>query len=197
MMKPATLLRIRTRLCDRDLVLDAVHPLGHLEIERGRRAPADRRCDDDGVGPVHQGLVDAVELVARVHLGDRAGPGAGLRRLRIVTLAGAELEIVEPNEPRLGAELGGRLERMVEQMVGAREARIGLIHHGRRDAGETQRPRRTLGLARERTENVTLIVRTSKPKMAGGHVSPSPIQGPRDDLGEALVARGSGRYLIR
>src|SRR5262245_64560892 len=99
---------------------------------------------------MHEGIVDAVQLVACVHLRDRAGPGAGLRRLRIVTLAGAELEIVEPNEPRLGAEIDRRLERTIEQVVGAREARVALVHDGRRDAGETQRPRRTFGLARER-----------------------------------------------
>jgi hypothetical protein len=37
-----------------------------------------------------------------------------------------------------------------------------------------------------RALGVTFIVRTSKPKMAGGHVSPSPIQGLRDVLGEDL-----------
>src|SRR5215510_8185648 len=99
---------------------------------------------------MHEGIVDAVQLVACVHLRDRAGPGAGLRRLRIVTLAGAELEIVEPNEPRLGAEIDRRLERTIKQIVGAREARVGHVHYGRRDASETQRPRRTFGLARER-----------------------------------------------
>src|SRR5215831_18415259 len=146
---------------NRDLVLDAVHPLGHLEIERRRRAPANRRCHDDRVRPVHEGLIDAVELVARIHLRDRAGPGAGLRRLRIVTLAGAELEIVEPDEPRLDTEVNRRLERTVEQVVGAREARVGRVHDGRRDASETQRPRRTLGFARER---MRLVWRLGTPR---------------------------------
>ena len=58
MMNAATLLRIRTVVADRDLVLDAVHPLDHLEVERAGRAPADRRRDQDHVGPVHERLVD-------------------------------------------------------------------------------------------------------------------------------------------
>ena len=63
-------------IAGRHRVLHAVEPLGHLEIERGGRAPADRRCDDDGVGPVHQRLVDLIHLIVGVHLGDRARPGA-------------------------------------------------------------------------------------------------------------------------
>jgi hypothetical protein len=39
---------------------------------------------------------------------------------------------------------------------------------------------------------VTFIVRTSKPKMARGHVSPSHIQGPRDVLGEDSLTGGVG-----
>src|SRR5262249_55507342 len=39
---------------------------------------------------------------------------------------------------------------MVEQIVGTRETRVGHVHYGRRDAGETKPPRRTFGLARER-----------------------------------------------
>src|SRR6516225_6412579 len=98
---------------------------------------------------MHEGIIDAVQLVARVHLRDRARPGAGLRRLRIVTLAGPKLEIVEPYEPRVGAEVTRRLKRMVKQIVGAREARIGRVHYGCRDAGKTRRPWRTFRLARE------------------------------------------------
>src|SRR5215510_4161666 len=110
---------------------------------------------------MHEGIVDAVQLVACVHLRDRAGPGAGLRRLRIVTLAGAELEIVEPNEPRLGAEIDRRLEGIIEQIVGARKARVGHVHYGRRDAGETKWPWRTFGLARER---MRLVWRLGTPR---------------------------------
>ena len=101
MMKPATLLRISTWLRIVIGVLHAVEPLGHLEIERGGGAPADRRGDDDGVGPVHQRLVDLIHLVRRIHLRDGAGPGAGARRLRVVALAGAELQRAEPDQPRL------------------------------------------------------------------------------------------------
>src|SRR6516225_9752087 len=87
---------------------------------------------------------------ASVHLRDRARPRAGPRRLRIITLAGAELEIVESNEPRVGAKIARGLDRMIEQIVGARETRVGHVHHGCRDASETKPPRRTFGLARER-----------------------------------------------
>src|SRR6516162_7247534 len=98
---------------------------------------------------VHEGIIDTVQLVARVHLRDRARPGAGLCCLRIVTLAGPKLEIVEPYEPRFGAEVTRRLKRMIEQIVGARETRIGRVHYGRRDAGKTQWPWGTFRLARE------------------------------------------------
>src|SRR5215813_7120565 len=46
-------------------------------------------------------------------------------------------------------------------MVGTREARVGRIHDGRRDASETHRPRRTLGFARER---VRLVRRFCTPR---------------------------------
>src|SRR5262249_8807708 len=95
-----------------------------------------------------------LQLVASVHLRNRARPRAGPRRLRIITLAGAELEIVESNEPRVGAKIARGLDRMVEQIVGARETRVGHVHHGRRDASETKPPRRTFGLARKRMQLV-------------------------------------------
>ena len=63
MMNAATLLRISTLLLMRDLVLHAVHALDHLVVERTRRAPADRRRDQQDVGPVHGHLVHLVELV--------------------------------------------------------------------------------------------------------------------------------------
>ncbi len=50
-------------ITDRDGVLHAVEPLGHLEIKRGGGAPADRRGDDDGVGPMHQRLIDLIHLI--------------------------------------------------------------------------------------------------------------------------------------
>src|SRR6516225_9721204 len=152
--KPRNLVANEDTVGNRDLVLDAVHPLGHFEIERRRRAPANRRGNDDRVRPMHEGIIDAVQLVARIHLRDRARPGPGLCRLRIVTLAGPKLEIVEPYEPRFDAEVTRRLERMIEQIVGAREARIGRVHYGCRDAGKTQRPWRTFRLARERMRSM-------------------------------------------
>src|SRR6266446_3132404 len=151
---------------NRDLVLDAVHSLGHLEIERRCGSPANRRRDDDCIRPMHESVVDAVELILCVHLRDRAGPSAGLRRLRVVTLAGAELEIVEPNEPRLGAEVSRRLERKAEQMVGARETRVGHIHDRRRDAGEAQRPGRALGPLRLAGISTT-VMDMANPRFSG------------------------------
>ena len=125
---------------DGDLVLDAVHPLDHLVVERAGRAPADRRRHEDDVGPVHEGLVDAVELVGRVHLRDRAGPGAGARALRVVALAGAEVELVEADQARLGAERRLRVrERVGEQLLGGRVARVRPVHHGGRDADHAHR----------------------------------------------------------
>ena len=59
--------------------------------------------------------------------------------LRVVALAGAELEIVEPDQPGLGAERGACFQGVIEQMIGAGEARIGPVHRRRRDAGEPQR----------------------------------------------------------
>ena len=79
MMKPATLLLQQVPVGDGLLVLDAVHALDHLVVEAARAAPADRRGDQDHVGPVHDALVDLVQLVVRVHLRDRARPGAGAR----------------------------------------------------------------------------------------------------------------------
>jgi hypothetical protein len=60
-----------------------------------------------------------VHLVLRIHLGDRARPGAGVRGLRVVTLAGAEVEIIQLDHSRFGAKLAGGFQCMIKQMVGA------------------------------------------------------------------------------
>src|SRR5258708_32706122 len=62
--------------------------------------------------------------------------------------------MVEADEPGLRPELAGRLDGVAEQMIGAREARIAGIHHGRRNAGETQRPACAYDLARERMRRI-------------------------------------------
>src|SRR5262245_1333169 len=80
---------------DRDLVLNAVHALDHLVVERARAAPTDRRRNENDVGPMHERFVDAVELVLRVHLRDAARPRAGARGLRVEALARPKLELVE------------------------------------------------------------------------------------------------------
>src|SRR6185437_10648314 len=143
-------------IADGDRVLHAVEPLGHFEIKRRRRAPSYGRRNDNSVGPVHQRLVDLVHLVLFVHLRDRTRPRAGLRGFRVVALAGAEFQIVEPDQPRLGAEVARLLQGVIEQVIGAGKARIGCIHRGGRDAGKPQWSRRALYLARQGVRRVRL-----------------------------------------
>src|SRR6185312_16618069 len=50
-------------IVDGELVLNAVEPLGHLEIEGRCAAPADGRGDEHDVRPVHQSLVHGGQLV--------------------------------------------------------------------------------------------------------------------------------------
>ena len=73
-------------------------------------------------------------------------------------LAGAEVELVQLDHPRLGAEFAGGFQGMIEQMVRAREARVGGVHRRRRNAGKPQRPRRPLDLARQRMRFVRRLV---------------------------------------
>ena len=92
--EPRDLVADQNLIADRDRILHAVQPFGHLKIKRRGSAPANRRSDDDRIGPMYQGLVDLIHLIAGIHLGDRTGPGTGLRSLGIVTLAGAEFKVV-------------------------------------------------------------------------------------------------------
>ncbi len=110
------------------------------------------------VGPVHERLVDPVELVGGVHLGDRARPGAGVGALRVVALAGAKPQVAQPDEPRLAAVRGGVGERRFEQRVGGRIARVLEVHHGGGDAGDANRPRLAHRRARQRVRGVRLLV---------------------------------------
>ena len=78
---------------DGDLVLDAVEPFGHAVIKRRGLAPADRGTQDDHVSPIHEALVHRGELVGGIPFRDGAGPGAGVCRLRVVPLTGAEVQV--------------------------------------------------------------------------------------------------------
>src|SRR2546430_12355208 len=71
-------------------------------------SPADRRRDHDHVGPVHEALVHGGELVLRVALGDGAGPGAGVRGLRIVPLTVPELQVAQLDVLRSEERRGGK-----------------------------------------------------------------------------------------
>ncbi len=84
----------------RELVLDAVQALGHSEVQRARRSPADRCRHEDDVRPMDHRLVDRVELVVGIHLRDRTRPRAGAGRLRVEPFATAERELVEADEAR-------------------------------------------------------------------------------------------------
>src|SRR5262249_12492811 len=118
------------------LVLDAVHALYHLVVEAARRAPADRCRDQQDIGPVHERLVHAVELVLRVHLGDGARPGAGVSALGIVPFARPEFQLAQADQLRLAAEpVRGVTQRFLQQRFGGAVARIAVGHYGGRDTG--------------------------------------------------------------
>src|SRR6516162_58858 len=68
--EPGNLVTDQNVIPNRDRVLHAVQPFGHLEIEGGGCAPANWRCDDHRIGPMHQGLVDLIHLVGGIHLSD-------------------------------------------------------------------------------------------------------------------------------
>src|SRR5262245_47744665 len=76
-----------TVMC-RHLILHAIEPLGHAEIERARLSPADRRGDKCDIRPMDERFVDDRQFVLGPHLRDRARPGASARRLGVIALAG-------------------------------------------------------------------------------------------------------------
>jgi hypothetical protein len=80
---------------------------------------------------VHERFVDLVELIARVHLRDRAGPGAGTGGFRIETLAVPELQIPQAYQAGLAGGAARLGERNVEQVIGGAEARVPVGHRGR------------------------------------------------------------------
>src|SRR5439155_11733629 len=102
-------------------------------------------------------------------LGDGAGPRAGVRVLGVVALAGSELEIAEPDDPRLAVERGPRvLERDLEERFRGRIARIPRVHVGRRDAHHAGRPFLPDRGSRERMWGVRFL--PSGRDRLGGHV---------------------------
>ena len=60
-------------IMDRDLVLNAIQPFCHLDVERTRTTPTDGRRDQHDISPEDQRLIDRVELIGGIHLRDRAG----------------------------------------------------------------------------------------------------------------------------
>ena len=141
---------------DGELVLNAVEPLDHLEIEGRRAAPADRGGDHHDVRPVHQSLVHGGQLVGGIPLGDGAGPGAGMRRLGVVALAVAERELAQPDEPDVGAPAAEMGQRVLEQAVGGGEARVHGVHAGGGEAEHPRRRARGLGMRLEQMRGLVL-----------------------------------------
>lgn len=90
-------------IMDRDLVLNAIQPFCHLEVERTGTTPTDGCGDQHNIGPEDQRLIDRVELIGGIHLRDRAGPCASMGTLRVVTFASAEAQIVETDQARSDA----------------------------------------------------------------------------------------------
>ena len=82
---------------------------------------------------MHQRLVHRGELVLRVALGDGARPRAGVRRLAVIPLAVLEVELAQLDELRVGLELLGPRQGVLEQRVGGGEARVALVHRRRRE----------------------------------------------------------------
>src|SRR5215472_18403891 len=97
---------------------------------------------------MHQCFVDLIYLVVGIHLSNRTGPSTGLRRFRVITLAGPEFEIIQPDQSRPGTESVRLAQGLIEQMVGARETRVACIHRRRGDAGEAEWPCFARDLAR-------------------------------------------------
>jgi hypothetical protein len=101
--EPGDLVPEQHAVGDGHLVLDAVHPLDHPVVEGTRVAPPDRRGDQDDIAPVYNAFIDLLHLVIRIHLRDGTGPGAGVSALGVIALAGPELELRQPDGPRLRA----------------------------------------------------------------------------------------------
>jgi hypothetical protein len=116
--------------------------------------PPNRRRDQDRVGPVHERLVDSIQLIAGIHLRDRTGPGAGVRALGIKTFAMAKIEFAQANQlgfaaarPRLG-------QGLVQQQLGGAGTRILQVHHRRGNAHHADRTRLVLDGTSQRMRRV-------------------------------------------
>ena len=80
---------------DCKLILNAIETLGHFEMERRRRAPSNRRRNQNDIRPVNQRVIDWRHTVVFIHLRDRTRPGARPSRFRIITLARPEIELAQ------------------------------------------------------------------------------------------------------
>ena len=76
-----------------------------------------------------------------------------------ISFAGAELKIVQPDQPGLGAEFVSSFQRAIEDVFRARKSRIGRVHHRRRDAREAQWARGAFALSCKRMRRVFVCIR--------------------------------------
>ena len=123
--KPGHLVRNQHAIFERDLVLHTVQPLGQLEVERTRLAPADGRGQQHHVRPVNQRLINLRQLVGVVHHRDGARPCTGLGTLGVIALAGAELQVCQFDQPRLATQIAVRvIQGDFQQRLRGRIARV-------------------------------------------------------------------------
>ncbi len=107
---------------------------------------------------MHERLIDLIHFVFRIHLGDRARPGAGVEALGKIALARAKLQRIQRDQPGLRARLLRGFERMPEQMVRAGKTRMRGVHGGSRYAREPKRAGRALRLAGQRMRLMRQLV---------------------------------------
>ena len=75
-------------------------------------------------------------------------------RFRIIALAGTEVKLSQADQARFRARLSGAGKGDLEQMLRTRIAGVRIVHHGRRYAGQANRPARALGHARQRVRRM-------------------------------------------
>ncbi len=141
---------------DRLLILDTVHALDHFIVQPAGRTPTDWRGHENDIGPVHKRFIDAVELVARVPLGNGARPGTGTGAFGVKPFAGTERQIVQADELCLAPELvlrmvDGDLQERIRRTV----ARVRSRHRGCRNAGHANGAFLALRRSRQRVQGVS------------------------------------------
>src|SRR5262249_871230 len=95
-------------------------------------------------------LVDLVELIGRIHLRNRTGPGAGLCTFRVIALARPEVQRTQPDQAGLcSMRRRSVLQGVLQERVRSGITREGHVHRRRRNAGDPQRPLRADDLAAE------------------------------------------------